>query len=72
MRRMQPIVQWHPDVEVMSPDRTVRIRATVAGDVAVEVDDLGGHTEQTLAAQVRGAVRVALARLQDPDRRHDR
>jgi hypothetical protein len=66
-----PNDQWRPDVEVSSPDGSVRITATVTGDVAVDVDKLDRHSEETLARQVRAAVRVALARLQDPEREHE-
>lgn len=53
-----------PDVDVYSPDRSVRIAATSRGDIAVEVDGLHRHTDESLARQVRAAARVALASLQ--------
>ncbi|RQX12613.1 hypothetical protein DLJ58_05360 [Micromonospora arida] len=55
-----------PDVDVYSPDRSVRIAATSRGDIAVEVDGLHRHTDDSLARQVRAAARVALASLQLP------
>lgn len=54
------------DVDVYSPDRSVRIAATSRGDIAVEVDGLHRHTDDSLARQVRAAARVALASLQLP------
>ncbi|PYC62804.1 hypothetical protein C7C45_32820 [Micromonospora arborensis] len=53
-----------PDVDVYSPDRSVRIAASRRGDIAVEVDSLHRHTDDSLARQVRAAARVALASLQ--------
>ncbi|WP_030487940.1 hypothetical protein [Micromonospora chokoriensis] len=51
-------------MDVYSPDRSVRIAATRRGDIAVEVDGLHRHTDESLARQVRAAARVALASLQ--------
>jgi hypothetical protein len=67
---------WQPDVDVRSPDRSVRLRADRAGQLHVELRDPHRHTEESLAGQVRAAARVALAALQaEPgagDRSHDR
>ncbi|GGM66739.1 hypothetical protein GCM10011608_60070 [Micromonospora sonchi] len=61
-----------PNVEagadVYSPDRTVRIIASVEGQVDVRVQGLRRHTEDSLALQVRAAARLALAHLQQPIR----
>lgn len=54
---------WLVDVDVFSPDASIRIRASRRGDLAVQVDGLDRHTEQTLAAQVGAAARMALAAL---------
>ncbi|WP_425688905.1 hypothetical protein [Micromonospora sp. DT201] len=51
-------------MDVYSPDRSVRIAASRRGDIAVEVDGLHRHTDDSLARQVRAAARVALAALQ--------
>jgi|HigsolmetaAR202D_1030399.scaffolds.fasta_scaffold42280_2 hypothetical protein len=59
--------RWEPDVDVSSPDRSVRILATVDGQIEVAVRDLHRHTDDTLARQVRAAARVALAALQRID-----
>jgi hypothetical protein len=67
---LQPNDQWRPDVDVSSPDGSVRIIATVTGDIAVSVSNLDRQSEETLARQVRAAIRVALARLQDPGREY--
>lgn len=61
---------WH-DVDVHSPDRSVRIAASRRGDITVEVDGLHRHTDESLARQVRAAARVALASLQRPVREVD-
>ncbi|WP_244200694.1 hypothetical protein [Micromonospora arborensis] len=53
-------------MDVYSPDRSVRIAASSRGDIAVEVDGLHRHTDESLARQVRAAARVALASLQRP------
>ncbi|MFI7597556.1 hypothetical protein [Actinoplanes sp. NPDC049681] len=53
------------DVDVSSPDRSVRLLPDGAGGLAVELQNLHRHDEQTLAGQVRAAARVALAALQD-------
>lgn len=50
--------------DVYSPDRSVRIAASPNGEVAVEVQGLHRHSEDSLARQVRAAVRLALASLQ--------
>ena len=55
---------WQPDADVYSPDRSVRLRADQAGQVQVELQNLHRHTDESLAAQVRAATRVALAALQ--------
>jgi hypothetical protein len=60
--------QWRPDVEVSSPDGSVRIKVTVSGNLAVDIGNLDRHSEVTLARQVRAVVRIALARLQDLER----
>jgi len=52
------------EVDVVSPDASVRIRASLGGDVAVQVDGLHQHSEQTLAAQVSAVARRALSGLQ--------
>ncbi|MEW2477343.1 hypothetical protein AB0875_26495 [Micromonospora gifhornensis] len=57
------------DVDVWSPDRSVRIVAGVDGQVRVQVQGLRRHTEDSLAGQVRAAVRLALARVQQPAER---
>ncbi|MFD6608634.1 hypothetical protein ACFWD1_07065 [Micromonospora chalcea] len=57
-----------PEVDVYSPDRSVRIAASRRGDIAVEVDGLHRHTDESLARQVRAAARMALASLQQPAR----
>lgn len=51
-------------VGAASPDGSVCIRASAAGEVLVEVRDLHRHSDATLARQVRAAARVALAALQ--------
>ncbi|BBH70709.1 hypothetical protein ACTI_73940 [Actinoplanes sp. OR16] len=56
--------EWQPDVDVHSPDRSVRLRADHAGQARVDLCDLHRHTEESLAGQVRAAARVALAALQ--------
>ncbi|MBQ1028937.1 hypothetical protein KBX26_02805 [Micromonospora sp. C97] len=66
--RKAPDAGTGPDIDVYSPDRSVRIAATSRGDIAVEVDGLHRHTEDSLARQVRAAARVALASLQPPVR----
>lgn len=55
---------WQPDADVYSPDRSVHLCADQAGQVRVELRDLDRHDEDSLAGQVRAAVRVALATLQ--------
>ncbi|PMR58834.1 hypothetical protein C1A38_22705 [Verrucosispora sp. ts21] len=57
------------DVDVWSPDHSVRIIAGAGGRVRVQVQGLRRHTEDSLAGQVRAAVRVALARVQQPAER---
>ncbi|GAA2562044.1 hypothetical protein GCM10010435_37450 [Winogradskya consettensis] len=64
-RTVQHDDQWQPQVNVTSPDRTVRLLADRSGQLAVEVQDLHRHTEDSLAGQIRAAARVALASLQD-------
>lgn len=59
------------DVDVYSPDRSVRVAASSRGDIAVEVDGLHRHTDESLARQVRAAARIALASLQRPTREMD-
>jgi hypothetical protein len=53
-----------PDVDVRSPDRSVRIAVNLNGDIGVELTDLHRHNEQSLARQVAAAARVALAATQ--------
>ena len=55
-----------PAADVYSPDRSVRITASARGDVGVQVQGLQGHSEDSLARQVRAAARLALAYLQQP------
>lgn len=52
------------DADVYSPDRSIHITASHRGDVTVEVQGLRRHSEDSLARQVRAAVRLALASLQ--------
>lgn len=54
--------------DVHSPDRSVRIIASSQGDVEVHVQGLHRHSDDSLARQVRAAVRLALASLQQPRR----
>jgi hypothetical protein len=56
--------QQLPDVDVRSPDRSVRIAVTLNGDIGVELANLHQHNEQSLARQVAAAARVALAATQ--------
>ncbi|MEU4626439.1 hypothetical protein AB0G04_41475 [Actinoplanes sp. NPDC023801] len=55
---------WQPEVDVRSPDRSVRLLADRTGQLRVELRDLHRHTDDSLAGQVRAAARVALAALQ--------
>jgi len=56
--------EWRPDVDVASPDGSVRLLASADGQIGVQVRDLHRHREETLARQVRAAARLALASLQ--------
>ncbi|MEJ3745773.1 hypothetical protein WEI85_21085 [Actinomycetes bacterium KLBMP 9797] len=51
-------------VDVWSPDGTVRIHASLQGDLAVAVRALHQHSDATLAGQIRATARLALAALQ--------
>ncbi|GGK99741.1 hypothetical protein [Mangrovihabitans endophyticus] len=56
---------WTCDVDVFSPDRSVRLIADRTGHLHVDVQNLHRHDETSLAGQIRSAARVALAALQD-------
>ncbi|ASW56930.1 hypothetical protein CIK06_26390 [Plantactinospora sp. KBS50] len=53
-----------PDADVHSPDGSVRIIASLGGQIAVHVQGLHRHNDESLARQVRAAARLTLARLQ--------
>lgn len=58
--------QAEAGADVHSPDHTIRIIASLDGQVDVRVRSLHHHTEESLARQVRAAARLALAHLQQP------
>ncbi|WP_018223467.1 hypothetical protein [Salinispora pacifica] len=58
--------QAEAGADVHSPDHTIRIIASLDGQVDVRVRSLHRHTEESLARQVRAAARLALAHLQQP------
>ncbi|WP_027660087.1 hypothetical protein [Salinispora fenicalii] len=58
--------QVEAGADVHSPDHTIRIIASLDGQVDVQVRSLHRHTEESLARQVRAAARLALAHLQQP------
>ena len=55
-------------VDVSSPDGTVRVVARLDGAVGVQVTGLERHTDASLARQATAAARVALARLTAAER----
>ena len=55
---------WLPDVEVASPDGSVRLLASTDGQIDVRLGDLRRHSDESLARQVSAAARLALASLQ--------
>ncbi|GID96984.1 hypothetical protein Adi01nite_63960 [Amorphoplanes digitatis] len=56
--------EWRPDVDVASPDGSVRLLASADGQIGVRLRGVHRHSDETLARQVRAAARLALASLQ--------